>query len=87
MIAIYWMGFSNRSIAREELLWLVFIGRDIGEAIDPAQPFVYNEELEIRIHNSEGNLLQTSLYGDTARDYRIDTKGEKYITNFKTTNS
>jgi hypothetical protein len=28
--------------------------------------------------------LQTSTYGDSATDYRIETAGEKYITNFKT---
>ena len=37
MIAIYWMGCSNRFIAREEVLWLAFIGRDIAEA--PATTF------------------------------------------------
>lgn len=58
----------------------------IAESVDPAQPFVYNEELEIRIYNAADpdNILQTSLYGDTSRDYRIDSDGELYITNFKT---
>jgi len=58
----------------------------IAESVDPAQPFVYNEELEIRIYDQmkPGSILQTSLYGDTSRDYRIDSVGEKYITNFKT---
>ena len=56
----------------------------IAESVDSAQPFVYNEELEIRIFN-EGGVLQTSLFGDTNIDYRIDTVVEKYITNFKTT--
>jgi len=58
----------------------------IAESVDPAQPFVYNEELEIRIYDASDNttILQTSLYGDTSRDYRIDSVGEKYITNFKT---
>jgi len=60
----------------------------IAAAVDSAQPFVYNEELEIRIYDaSEPDtilLLQTSLYGDTSKDYRIDTAGELYITNFKT---
>lgn len=58
----------------------------IAETVDPAQPFVYNEELEIRIYDQmkPGSMLQTSLYGDTSRDYRIDSVGEKYITNFKT---
>ena len=56
------------------------------EAVDPAQPFVYNEELTIVIYE-EGDpdeILQTSTYGDTARDYRIDSEDEHYITNFRT---
>ena len=58
----------------------------IADSVDPAQPFVYNEELEIRIYDAvdPGNILQTSLYGDTSTDYRIDSVGELYITNFKT---
>lgn len=58
----------------------------IAAAVDQAQPFVYNEELEIRIYDklAPDTILQTSLYGDTSRDYRIDTAGELYITNFKT---
>jgi hypothetical protein len=58
----------------------------IAAAVDPAMPFVYNEELEIRICKSSdpGNILQTSLYGDTSRDYRINQDTELYITNFKT---
>jgi len=56
------------------------------ENVDPAQPFVYNEELAIVIYE-EGHpesILQESTYGDTARDYRIDSIGELYITNFRT---
>lgn len=58
----------------------------IAESVDPAQPFVHNEELEIRIYDAAdpGSILQTSLYGDTSVDYRIDSVGELYITNFKT---
>jgi len=58
----------------------------IAAAVDSAQPFVYNEELEIRIYEKSepDTILQTSLYGDTSKDYRIDTAGELYITNFKT---
>lgn len=58
----------------------------IAAAVDPAQPFVYNEELEIRIYDASepDTILQTSLYGDTSTDYRIDTAGDLYITNFKT---
>lgn len=56
------------------------------ENVDPTKPFVYNEELTIVIYE-EGdpdNPLQISTMGDTARDYRIDSIGELYITNFKT---
>lgn len=58
----------------------------IAAAVDPAQPFVYNEELEIRIYDTSapGTHLQVSLYGDTSTDYRINTDTELYITNFKT---
>jgi len=58
----------------------------IAAAVDSAQPFVYNEKLEIRIYDKSepGTILQTSLYGDTSKDYRIDNAGELYITNFKT---
>ncbi|MFH1648471.1 MAG: peptidoglycan DD-metalloendopeptidase family protein [Patescibacteria group bacterium] len=58
----------------------------IASSVDPAQPFVYNEDLEIRIYDKSnpGVILQNSLYGDSAKDYRIDSIGEKYITNFKT---
>jgi len=54
--------------------------------VDPNQPFVHNEDLEIRIRENAnpGDLYQSSLYGDHSRDYRIDTVGELYITNFKT---
>jgi hypothetical protein len=55
-------------------------------SVDPAQPFIYNEELTIKIFKkaSPNNiLLQTSTFGTTSRDYRIDF-GKLYITNFKT---
>jgi len=59
----------------------------IAEAFDPAMPFVYNEQLEIRIYKvgrRNNTLMQTSTYGDTSTDYRISTEEELYITNFKT---
>lgn len=58
----------------------------IAAAVDPEMSFVYKEELEIRIYKSSdpGNILQTSLFGDTFTDYRIDSLAELYITNFKT---
>jgi hypothetical protein len=58
----------------------------VAAAVDPLQPFVYNEELVIRIcaTNNPSVILQESRFGDTARDYRINTISEHYITNFKT---
>ena len=58
----------------------------VAESTDPEQPFVYNEDLEIVIYdkNNPGSILQTSTFGDTSRDYRINTKKELYITNFRT---
>lgn len=57
----------------------------IDAAVDSLQPFVYNEELEIRIYDGALNsLLQTSVWGVTSKDYRIDTVGKLYISNFKT---
>jgi uncharacterized repeat protein (TIGR01451 family) len=55
-------------------------------SVDPAQPFIYNEELTIKIYKiaSPSNLLlQTSTFGSDSTNYRIDT-GTLYITNFKT---
>jgi hypothetical protein len=59
----------------------------IDSAIDPCNPFVVNEELTIEIYEMTGSgnvLCQTSVYGDTSKDYRIDSTSEHYITNFKT---
>jgi len=59
----------------------------IAEAVDPEQPFVYNEDLEIRIFDTSnpGEILQTAIFADGSTNYRIDTDSEMYITNFKTT--
>ena len=56
----------------------------IAASVDPAMPFVYNEDLEIRIYDARnpGTILQRSIFGDDSTDYRIN--GEMYITNFKT---
>jgi len=56
------------------------------ESVDPEQPFVYNEELTIKIYDiiDLENPKQISWFGTTSRDYRIDSVSEKYITNFKT---
>jgi hypothetical protein len=58
----------------------------VAASVDPNQPFVYNEDLTIKIYatNNPSKILQTSTYGETARDYRIITVSELYITNFQT---
>jgi len=58
----------------------------VADVVDPDQPFVYNEELAVEIYasDSQSNILQTSTFGDTARDYRINDLSEQYITNFRT---
>jgi hypothetical protein len=56
-------------------------------SVDPTQPFIYNQELVIKIYKkaSPSNiLLQTSTFGTASTDYRIDSDSEKYHTNFKT---
>jgi len=54
--------------------------------VDPTMPFVYNEELEIRIYDQEkpSKILQAAFFGETSKDYRISIDTEHYITNFKT---
>jgi hypothetical protein len=61
----------------------------VARNVDPAMPFVYNEDLEIRIYKSTdpGTILQTSHYGSASTDYRIISDAELYITNFKTLKS
>jgi hypothetical protein len=57
----------------------------IAASVDPAMPFVYNEELTIKIYaaSNPDDILQTSIFGTNSRDYRIEN--EFYITNFQTT--
>jgi len=59
----------------------------VAASVDPNQPFVYNEELTIKIYKkaSPSNiLLRTSTFGTASTDYWIDLVSEKYHTNFKT---
>jgi hypothetical protein len=58
----------------------------VAASVDLTQPFVYNEELTIKIYATDkpSNILQISTFGETSRDYRIDIPSEKYVTNFKT---
>jgi hypothetical protein len=55
-------------------------------SVDPAQPFIYNEELTIKIYQEgyPAKILQTSKFGIGSTNYRIDTTSGLYITNFKT---
>jgi len=56
----------------------------IAKSVDPAMPFVYNEDLEIRIYDasSPGAILQRAVFGTGKTNYRI--KDGFYITHFKT---
>lgn len=58
----------------------------IASSVDPAMPFVYNEDLEIRIYDAKapGTILQRSVFGTGSKDYRIDTTLQLYQTNFQT---
>ena len=59
----------------------------VPQAVDATQPFVYNEELEIKIYQvgtPSNILLQTSVFGDSSTDYRLADSARHYITNFDT---
>jgi len=62
----------------------------VSPAADPAQPFVFNTQLAVKIYQcgnatcSTKSLLQTSYYGSGSKNYRIDLADQFYITNFKT---
>ena len=58
----------------------------VAAAVDPTQPFVWDEELTIKIYvkGYPQTVLQTSIYGSGSKDYRISSTEEHYITNFKT---
>jgi hypothetical protein len=58
----------------------------IAASVDPNQPFVYNEDLEIRIYDAKapGTILQRSVFGTGSKDYRIDITAQLYQTNFQT---
>ena len=57
------------------------------EAVDPDEPFVYNEGLTIKVFeviDSDNKLLKEYIFGEGSKNYRIDTEEEHYIANFKT---
>jgi uncharacterized repeat protein (TIGR01451 family) len=58
----------------------------VASAVDPKQPFIYNEELIIKVLASKtpGTILQQSTFGKGSQNYRIDSASQKYITNFQT---
>jgi hypothetical protein len=58
----------------------------ISASVDPSQPFVHNEDIEIRIFDvaHPGDILQISHFGTKSTDYRIDDATKLYITNFRT---
>jgi hypothetical protein len=57
----------------------------VASSVDPAQPFVYDEGLVIKVYRKgyPSVILQTSTFGTGSPSYRIDL-GRLYITNFKT---
>ncbi len=62
----------------------------IDSSVDPNQPFIYSEDIRIMIYRCDNaickskTLMQNSVYGSSAADYRIDQINKLYITNFKT---
>ena len=58
----------------------------VDSAIDPLQPFIHNEDLEIKISDTANPdvILQTIHYGFETTDYRFNDPGQFYIINFKT---
>lgn len=56
------------------------------QEVDPAQPFVYSEELTITIYEAgkPTPILQSSTFGLGAKDFRINAAQQTYITNFQT---
>lgn len=54
--------------------------------VDPLEPFVHNEGLEISIYNPAvpAESTQIAHYGPSATSYRIDDAVQSYITNYKT---
>jgi hypothetical protein len=58
----------------------------IAAPVDPAQPFVYEDDLTIKIYatSTPGDILQTSVFGTGPQDYQIDGPGEEYVTHFNT---
>jgi hypothetical protein len=58
----------------------------VAKEVDPAQPFVYSEELTITIYEAgkPTPVLQRSSFGLGTTDYRINATQQTYITNFQT---
>jgi hypothetical protein len=55
----------------------------VASSVDPLQPFVHNKGLELRIYK-DSLLFQSSHYGVSPTDYRINDSGQYYFTNVKT---
>ena len=60
----------------------------VAKVVDLNTPFVRNEEIIILIYalDNPNIIFHSAIYGDDSKDYRIDSVGELYITNFKTSN-
>ena len=83
---LYRLSGSTTQASKAERTIPVKFSLRIAASVDPAMPFVYNEDLEIRIYDakSPGTILQRSVFGTGSTDYRIDISGQLYHTNFKT---
>ncbi len=55
-------------------------------SVDLNTPFVRNEEINVLIYafSDPNTILRNARFGTSSIDYRIDSLGELYITNFKT---
>jgi hypothetical protein len=59
---------------------------NVVSSVDPAMPFVYNEELVVLIYETDkpDTVLHEATFGIGSRNYRINSAAGFYITNFKT---
>ena len=58
----------------------------VDAAVDATRPFVYREDLNVRVSSvaAPAATVFLAVFGTGARDYRIDSSSETYITNFDT---
>ena len=58
----------------------------VDAAVDPSTPFVYREDLNVRVSlvAAPSTTVFLAVFGSTSGDYRIDSSTGTYITNFDT---